>query len=403
MKIGNFKLNWISNICWICIFILSACKLHDKPPIGQITPTSLPTTITPTAQEIVRTISPINLASHSSYDEWQCRPMVKYQSIGRENIDQLEIIGELKNEYLQKIVGLAFSPDNNVLITVSRENILRFWCLSNSQLLKTIEGEEHIYLVEFSPNQELWAVKTNASLYVRSTLDGTLQLQTVCDDFSFSADWTRLATSFGNMIRIWDTNTGVLIREITSSEPSSITLSPDGKILIAGSCIYDPGCLDCGCDEGELQSWTVADGKHQWSVKQPTNFAAFSPDGLNVVVSHGDLFVYGAVDGKWVKKIENPVGYAGKILFSLDGRVGLVPRLDVVRRIVVVDSGELFLDLMIIDTENMARLEPSGSSHLVDSFSLSQDGTILAVTMRPILNNTDNGTNDGVIYLWGIR
>jgi WD40 repeat protein len=171
--------------------------------------------------------------------------------------------------------NLAFSPDSAWLAWVEAEayesttNTLRLWDLANSRehsfsgirlkgnirSLAFPPDRKHLFLVGDTGVAEAWDVTTGQ----RTTFFGVGEseerngLTSIGGEIALNSNGATLVSSHGNFVSIWDTASGRFLLKLPY-EHSSITsfaLSPDGKLLAAGTM------------DGGLAIWDLAKIKVQ--------------------------------------------------------------------------------------------------------------------------------------------
>lgn len=142
------------------------------------------------------------------------------------------------------------SHDGELLAIGSQKGIVEFWDLGSHQKLKTL-----------SASDSGQAIKVIA----------------------FSPDGKRLATGFsdGGTVKIWDTATGQLLLTLSgqSRQAPSLTFSPNGKLIAAGSC------------DTSIFIWDAMIGEKKFELRGHSacvNALAFSPDMTRLASSSPD-------------------------------------------------------------------------------------------------------------------
>jgi WD40 repeat protein len=152
--------------------------------------------------------------------------------------------------------SVAFSPDGKQVVIGSEDYVAKLWDVVTGREIITYSGRSVVYSLVFSPdgNQILSCASVGIVLYnavtgmiirtfgMRITDWGATTLrgghEGEVTTVAFSPDGTHiLSGSEDNTIKLWDTNTGNLIRTITghTSFVNSVAFSPDGRQILSGS------------------------------------------------------------------------------------------------------------------------------------------------------------------------
>jgi WD40 repeat protein len=127
----------------------------------------------------------------------------------------------------------------------------------------------------------------------------------------FTRDGKLLACA-GTSVALWDLTTGKETRRYGRlDQASSLALSPDGKVIAAGSA------------NGDLRAWDMATGKELWRGKEPSylNSLAFSPDGKTLAsVSPFKVGLWEVATGKYLNPTMEPTAAVKRLSWSPDGR-----------------------------------------------------------------------------------
>jgi WD40 repeat protein len=149
---------------------------------------------------------------------------------------------------------LAFSPDNQHILSGSLDSDARLWLLGTERALKTFD--EHILeitCVAWAPDGRQWLTGSrDRTARIRSHRGNKYNFKELRgrdgDDVlsaAWSPDGSRVFTgSLDRRLRAWDAATGELlaIMEGQSQPVRLIAVSPNGKYVLAGGA-YDQVCL----------------------------------------------------------------------------------------------------------------------------------------------------------------
>jgi eukaryotic-like serine/threonine-protein kinase len=215
------------------------------------------------------------------------------------------------------VMSLGFSPDGRLLAAGSADGTLALWNPHEARMLAALKGHlNRVTNVVFSPNGKflasageetrngvkggddhrvrLWDVASGRE--VRQFVHETVFSGEGRHDFTgvfcivFSRDGRQIFTgSRDDMIRVWDVETGRLIRiqKGHAGDVLSLSLSPDGARLAS-----------CGHD-GTLRIWDTALGQDVQTLKPHAGrlmSVAFSPDGSRLAAGadHNQVVVWDA-------------------------------------------------------------------------------------------------------------
>ncbi|MEM7018067.1 MAG: hypothetical protein AAF512_12110 [Pseudomonadota bacterium] len=171
----------------------------------------------------------------------------------------------------------TFSPDNNLIVTASNDNVARLWS-RDGNLLKVLEGHE------------------GTVTYARFSPDGR----------------TLVIVSYGKTARLWSSDGKLLkVLEGHKGEVTHAEFSPDGKYIVTTS---NDKTARLWLHNGKLI--TVLEG-HSSLV----GHAEFSPDGQRIVTASSDSTArLWSIDGKLLEVLDRHTGEVAHAEFSPDGR-----------------------------------------------------------------------------------
>jgi len=252
-----------------------------------------------------------------------------------------------------EVHSVAFSPDNKVMLTGSKDGVARVWNLDGVIQLEISAHQEGVNVVAFDPNSKfmltggadgsvkLWnlngtllqdfkhpqaistvAISPNGQYILTGSetarlwdLKGNLQRvigQDQISSMAFSADGNSILTaSYGGNARIWDLN-GNMLKEFGGDLDYiySVAFAPDGSKILTGSV------------DGVAKLWDIS-GDLIDEFNGHTNrisSVAFSPDGSKILTGSYDNYIrLWDLEGSQLYALKGHVNRVSSVAFSADG------------------------------------------------------------------------------------
>ncbi len=229
--------------------------------------------------------------------------------------------------HAESVNSVAFSPDGETIASASDDRTIRLWNANTGELIKTLTGHvENVNTVGFSPDgntiasgsgrlaylgggedsgtcvgQEIRLWNTNTGELIKTLIGHT----SVVNSVVFSPDGNTIASgsghwwgyegkaSAGEEVRLWNAHTGELIKTLTGHKDvvSSVVFSPDGDLIVSGDWYDWDGYLSSGTWSGEIRVWDAHTGAHLKTLKGHTGGVSsltFSPDGKTLASGRTD-------------------------------------------------------------------------------------------------------------------
>jgi len=271
--------------------------------------------------------------------------------------------------------AVAFSPGGRLMATGSDDRTILLWNVATWTVIKRLAGHSNrIRELAFSSDGETLA---------SAAQDATVELWDVNGDLNpierdgaqlaaYSADGTRLVSTYQTEVRLWDTATWeVLTRFKTRASILSLTYSPDGTTVVLTG------------DDDRITAWDVASGRERFAldgITERDTHVAFSPDGKLLATGSGDktLRLWRADTGEELATLTKGESYIGEVAFSPDAKLLASAGPDATIKLWDLATRQLVSTLI-------------GHASTTTGAAFSQDGRVLA-----------SASNDSTVRLWDV-
>ncbi|MHA1375663.1 MAG: WD40 repeat domain-containing protein [Promethearchaeota archaeon] len=221
------------------------------------------------------------------------------------------------------------TPNGKFLFTISRENNIKMWDVSDFSLLHTFDEIALHKPLSISPSGKYLACTSSSGVSIID-VEKRILLDTRIDDedissVGFTPDENIITFSYESTIKVWNRTTGILIRSFQRSTGSTGgAISPNGRYLVANPewnkmYVWDfssgellkifeehHGIIDqtCYSPDGNFLASASADGQVRvWSFENETGYGPFFHNArINALtfLPNGE-YVVGGDDGADVK------------------------------------------------------------------------------------------------------
>jgi WD40 repeat protein len=248
--------------------------------------------------------------------------------------------------------GLAFSPDGQMLASVSSDGTAKIWDWRNGALIQSLDFPAEVVSVSFSPDGRILAV------------GGVDEPQ---GDIQNAAIWTFSVSSWQPLLKF---------PEYWNIE--AMVYSPDGRWLIGGGTSRN------------VKVWRTGDGTSVFTLSHAHQVldAAVSPDGsivatatcqvtVNEECTEGGVWLWKLSNGRLLSKLRGFPDVVESVSFSVDGSSLIAASRNGTMRVYATS-----------DFQQQFEATPPGGNGMMTP---SPDGGLLAT-----------GGNNGVVHLWKV-
>ena len=239
----------------------------------------------------------------------------------------------------QQMVGLAISPDNELLATTSSDQLVRLWNLIDLSPIATLQGHENeVWKVNFSPDGKT-LVSSGKESFVRfwdvSKLENQQKtLSKHMDGVTFLRHMGGMQKHVSNdregLCQFWKVENAAFIKDfrlnVHSGNGQSVVFSEDGRLAFH----VDYADKDCYLVVDTSTGRTIQKIKLEAPLHAYNGIAAFSPDTSWVVTWAGKLhgwLIFDVQSGEELFRLPSSeqVSFAFHPAFSPDGQILAYP------------------------------------------------------------------------------
>ncbi|MCB1177790.1 MAG: TIR domain-containing protein, partial [Leptospiraceae bacterium] len=281
----------------------------------------------------------------------------------------------------KEVKVVAYSPNGKILASGSVDKRILIWDSSSGKKINSIELVKtgNVTSLSFSPDGKilgsgfqngkiiLWDIATGKE--IKTLKSNNYSINTLV--FHPIEENKIITGSNDKTIKIWDIESGseMLSLKGHSGIVSTVSISPDGKLIASGS------------DDTIIKIWDAESGrelkkfkKHKEMIRQ----LRFSPDGETLAASSDDnnITLWNSKTGKLQKVLEGHKEGVFSVVFSPNGKLLASSSADLTIRLWDTYSGKEFTSLL-------------GHTGFINSLAFNFDGETLA-----------SGSDDETIRIW---
>ena len=217
-----------------------------------------------------------------------------------------------------ELLSVCFSPDGKHCAAGNQLGVIKVWNASNGEQIQELQGHNNfvnqlqyyhqgarIASASNDTSTRIWDGRTGSQLQVLSASTSPV------DAIAISPSGVRLVTAGGDGLRIWDTESGAVVRTIPGIA-GSVCVSPDGSLLA-----YDNS-------DSSVSIWNTSAETETRRLKGHSNFIiceSLSPDARYVATGCMDhsIKIWDTVTGRELLTLLGHTQPPTSVRFSVDG------------------------------------------------------------------------------------
>jgi WD40 repeat protein/energy-coupling factor transporter ATP-binding protein EcfA2 len=277
----------------------------------------------------------------------------------------------------------AFSPDGSMIVTTPEEDdepVVKVWRVADSKEVAQLVGHEMtVYSAAFDRDgKRIITASGDGTVRIWDAQSGKEVLRVgKADDFmgyaAISPDESCLVTGNNELVQLWDTKNGNLLRTFHGHESVVhwVGFSPDGTRIASASGDDTIRIWNLDSVKPEILCWD----KHQGRV----NHAIFSNDGKYIVSASADKTarLWSAQDGREILSFDHHDGEVSMVCISSDAKRLVTACLNIVR---------------VWDIKNKTLIHILSGHGPINSVSFNPDGTKIVAAF-----------GDRKVRLWNLK
>lgn len=233
------------------------------------------------------------------------------------------------------IWATAFSPDGQLLASVSADKTTKIWDWRNKRLIKSLDFPGQVCSVSFSPDGQTLAVGgvdtmqnqiQNAAVwtYVVGSWQPLMKYPEFVNVAALAYSprgGVLLGGGTSANVQVWRTSDGARLFTLNHThQVSQAVISPDGSTVATATCI---NVVNYECTEGGIWLWDLASGRLNRKLggfPDSIEGLAFTADGSTLVAASrdGTMRFYSTTDYKELYSLSAPGGIDA-LAISVDG------------------------------------------------------------------------------------